>query len=121
MAVDILQLLGLGGAAIGGGLLTKEAIDRLSDIGEQSILGTTVGDVKVPGAMEIAQTGLEQAQFRPFTVTSTTGGAFGVTPQVDPVTGEVISLGTTMTLSPTEQALQNRMLGQAALFAGQRR
>ena len=115
----LLQLLGIGGAAIGGGLLTKDAIDRLSDIGEQSIIGTTVGGVEVPGAMEIAQTGLEQAQFRPFTVTSTTGGAFGVMPQVDPVTGEVVSLGTTMTLSPAEQALQNRMLGQAALFAGQ--
>ena len=113
MAVDILQLLGLGGAAIGGGLLTKEAIDRLSDIGEQSIIGTTVGGVEVPGAMEIAQTGLEQAQFRPFTVTSTTGGAFGVMPQVDPVTGEVTSVGTTMTLSPEEQAIQGMLMREA--------
>ena len=80
--MDILQLLGIGGAAIGGGLLTKDAVDRLSKIGEQSILGTTVGGVEVPGALDIAQAGLEQAQFRPFTVTSTTGGAFGVTPQV---------------------------------------
>ncbi len=115
----LLHLLGIGGAAIGGGLLTKEAIDRLSDIGEQAVVGTTIGETAVPGAMELAQTGLEQAQFRPFTVTSATGGAFGVTPQVDPVTGEVTALGTTMTLSPAEQALQNRMMGQAALFAGQ--
>jgi len=106
------QLIGIGGA-VGGGLLTKEAIDRLSDIGEQSVIGTQIGDVSVPGAMELAQTGLEQTQFRPFTVTSATGGAFGVTPQVDPVTGEVTSLGTTMTLSPREQAIQDMLMGQA--------
>ena len=37
------KILGIGGA-IGGGLLTKEAYDRLSDIGEQAVLGTTVGE-----------------------------------------------------------------------------
>jgi hypothetical protein len=111
--MDVLQLLGLGGAAIGGGLLTKDAIDRLSKIGEQSVIGTQIGDVSVPGAMELAQTGLEQTQFRPFTVTSTTGGAFGVTPQVDPVTGEVTSLGATMTLSPREQAIQGMLMREA--------
>jgi hypothetical protein len=106
------KLIGIGGA-VGGGLLTKEAIDRLSDIGEQSVIGTQIGDVRVPGAMELAQTGLEQTQFRPFTVTSTTGGAFGVTPQVDPVTGEVTSLGATMTLSPREQAIQGMLMREA--------
>jgi hypothetical protein len=119
MAVDPLQLLGIGGAAIGGGLLTKDAIDRLSKIGEQSIVGTQIGDVRVPGAMELAQTGLEQTQFRPFTVTSATGGAFGVTPQVDPVTGEVTSLGATMDVSPEEQALQQGLFGGAGGFYGQ--
>lgn len=107
------DLLGIGAAGLAGGLLTKEAVDRLSDIGEQSILGTTVDGVEVPGALDIAQTGLEQAQFRPFTVTSTTGGAFGVTPQVDPVTGEVTSVGATMTLSPEEQAIQGMLMGEA--------
>ena len=61
---------------IAGTLLTREAYDRLSDIGEQSILGTTVGGVRVPGAMEIAERGQAESQFRPFTVTTPTGAMF---------------------------------------------
>lgn len=110
--MDPLQLLGIGGAAIGGGLLTKEAIDRLSDIGEQSVVGTTIGGVKVPGAMELAQTGLEQTQFQPFTVTSTTGGAFGVTPT------EGGGVSAQMALSPEEQAIQGMLMGQAQQALG---
>ena len=62
--------------AVVGGLLTNEAYDRLSNIGEQSILGTTVGGVRVPGAMEIAERGQAESQFRPFTVTTPTGAMF---------------------------------------------
>ena len=62
--------------AVVGGLLTNEAYDRLSNIGEQSILGTTVGGVRVPGAMEIAERGLAGSQFKPFTVTTPTGAMF---------------------------------------------
>jgi hypothetical protein len=62
--------------AVVGGLLTNEAYDRLSDIGEQSILGTTVGGVRVPGAMEIAERGQAESQFKPFTVTTPTGAMF---------------------------------------------
>jgi hypothetical protein len=62
--------------AVVGGLLTNEAYDRLSNIGEQSILGTTVGGVRVPGAMEIAERGLTGSQFKPFTVTTPTGAMF---------------------------------------------
>lgn len=116
MAGELLSLLGLGAA---GGFLTKDAIDRLSKIGEQSVVGTQIGDVRVPGAMELAQTGLEQSQFRPFTVTSAMGGRFGVTPQVNPVTGEVTSLGATMDVSPQEQALQQSLFGGAGGFYGQ--
>ena len=61
---------------IAGTLLTKEAYDRLSDIGEQSILGTTVGGVRIPGAMELAERGQAESQFRPFTVTTPTGAMF---------------------------------------------
>jgi hypothetical protein len=61
---------------IAGTLLTKEAYDRLSDIGEQSILGTTVGGVRIPGAMEIAERGQAESQFKPFTVTTPTGAMF---------------------------------------------
>ena len=62
--------------AVVGGLLTNEAYDRLSNIGEQSILGTTVGGVRVPGAMEIAERGQAESQFKPFTVTTPTGAMF---------------------------------------------
>jgi hypothetical protein len=75
-----LQQIGSGLApalpAVVGGLLTNEAYDRLSDIGEQSILGTTVGGVRVPGAMEIAERGQAESQFKPFTVTTPTGAMF---------------------------------------------
>ena len=86
-----------------GGLLTGEAYGRLSDIGQQARAG----------AEELAATQLEQTQFRPFTVTTATGGQFdtAVTP-----TGAV---ETTMGLSPQEQALQQRLFGGAGDFFGQ--
>jgi len=61
---------------LAGGLLTKEAYDRLSDIGEQMITGTTIDGQRVPGAMEIAERGQAESQFRPFTVTTPTGAMF---------------------------------------------
>lgn len=112
------QLLGIGGA-IGGGLLTKEAYDRLSDIGEQAVLGTTVDGQRIPGALEMAEQALELSQFRPFTVTSATGGRFGVTPQIDPTTGAVTGTGAELAVSPEEQALQAGLFGGAEQFFGQ--
>ena len=94
-----------------GGLLTGGAYEDLSDIGRQAILGTTVDGVRIPGAMELAETQLEQTQFRPFTVTTATGAGFGT--RVDPVTGEVV---TTMGVSPEEQAIQRQLLGGAGGF-----
>jgi hypothetical protein len=97
-----------------GGLLTGGAYEDLSDIGRQAILGTTVDGVRIPGAMELAETQLEQTQFRPFTVTTATGAGFGT--RVDPVTGEV---KTTMGLSPEEQAMQRQLLeGASGFFTG---
>jgi len=89
------NLLGAGA----GALLAQQAYRRLGNIGDRAMTG----------AEEIAQLGLEQTQFRPFTVTSATGGMFGVDPQG----------GTTMTLSPEEQALQSSLLGGAGQFFGQ--
>lgn len=51
---------------IAGGLLTKEAYDRLSGIGEQA----------KREAMGIAERGQAESQFRPFTVTTPTGAMF---------------------------------------------
>lgn len=88
----ISNLLGTGA----GALLAQQAYRRLGDIGERAMAG----------AGDIAQRGLEQTEFRPFTVTTSTGGMFGVDPQG----------GTTMTVSPEEQALQNQLLGGAGQF-----
>ena len=77
--MDLPQILGIGGTALAGGLLSNEAYQNLQDIGEQANLA----------AQGIAQENLEQTQFQPFTVTSATGGSFGVTPTIDPETGLV--------------------------------
>lgn len=113
-----------------GGLLTGDAYEDLSKIGRQAVLGTTVDGVRIPGAMELAETQLEQTQFRPFTVTTATGGEFDtrLTPKtmtvVDPETGlprEITTdfLTTSMQLSPEEKALQTSLLsGASGFFTG---
>ena len=89
------QILGL--SALGaGGLLTGQAYKRLGEIGEQA--RREAGD--------IAQTGVEQTRFMPFTVTTGTGGALTTTPEG----------GLTVGLSPEEQAFQQQMFGGAGQF-----
>jgi len=88
-------LLGL----LGGGAALTGAYDRLGGIGESA----------QQGAMQIAQQGLDQSQFQPFSVTSATGGQFGY----DPTTGAA-----TMGLSPQEQAIQSMLMGQAQSTLG---
>jgi hypothetical protein len=63
--------IALGGAGLG---LLSNAYSRLGAIGDESQAGANI----------IAQQGLQQAQFRPFTVTSTTGSQFGFTPAAMP-------------------------------------
>ena len=89
--------------AIAGSLLTGEAYNRLSDVGRQA----------EASAMGLAERGLAESQFKPFTVTSTTGGQLGtrVTPSG--------AVETTMGLSPQEQAMQQQLLGGAGDFFGQ--
>jgi len=96
-----------------GGLLTGDAYSDLSKIGRQAVLGTTVDGVRIPGAMELAETQLEQTQFRPFTVATATGSGFGT--QVTPEG----AIETTMDLSPEEQAMQQQLLrGASGFFTG---
>ncbi len=83
-------LLGL----LGGGAAVANAYNRLGGIGEAA----------QQGAMQIAQQGLEQSQFQPFGVTTSTGSMFGY----DPATGQV-----TMGASPEESAFQQQMFGDA--------
>ena len=100
MDEDIFKYL-LGGA--GTGLLAR-AYGELGDIGERGIrLGT-----------ELAEEQIGQAQFRPYTITTGTGGTFGT--QIDPTTGQ---LSTTMAYSPQEQALSQALFGQAGQMLGQ--
>jgi len=87
----------LGG--LGGALLAQQAYRRLGDIGERARRE----------ASDIARQGLTQTEFRPFTVTTATGGMMGVGPEG----------GTTMAVSPEEQALQRQLLGGAGQFYGQ--
>ena len=89
--------------AIAGSLLTNEAYDRLSDVGREA----------QREALALAERGQAESQFRPFTVTTSTGGQFGT--RVTP-TGEV---ETTMMTSPEEQALQRQLFGGAGDFFGQ--
>jgi hypothetical protein len=99
---DFLGNLGLlGGLAqgIGGTAALTGAYDRLGSIGEAA----------QQGALGIAQAGLDQTQFQPFSVTSATGGQFGY----DPTTGAA-----TMGLSPQEQALQGMLMNQAQTTLG---
>ena len=86
----------LGGAGV---YLAERAYDRLGDIGERARRE----------ASEIARQGLTQSEFRPFTVTTATGGMMGVGPEG----------GTTMAVSPQEQALQQQLMGGAGQFFGQ--
>lgn len=95
MPLSLPQLLGLGTLGAGG-LLTGKAYQRLGDIGEQA--RREAGD--------IAETGLEQTRFMPFTVTTGTGGALTTTPEG----------GLTVGLSPEEQAFQQQMFGGAGQF-----
>lgn len=102
---DLLKYLGIsGGEALGGlgalGLLGA-AYQQLGGIGER---GLGYGQ-------ELAEQQLQQAAFRPYTVTTATGGRFGM--MQDPTTGAMTyQLG----LSPEEQAFQQQMFGGAGDF-----
>ena len=122
------KLFGIGSVA-GGGLLTKSAYDRLQSIGEQAVLGKDIDGQRIPGSLELAQEALGMSQFKPFTVTTATGGGFGVTgPQVlgpgEVRTSEFIDTNQNgiddrdetrvdLTLSPAEQQIQQSLMTQA--------
>ena len=112
------DLLGIGGTAAAFGLL-KTAYDNLGG------LGSTAQDF----AETLAAQQMAQSTFRPYTVSTATGGQFGtqLTPvqrtYIDPVSGEEKSiteerLSTTLELSPEEQAIQRGLLGRAGRMFG---
>ena len=88
-------LSGAGGAA-----LVNSAYDTLGEVGATGF---------ATGA-ELADTALQQTQFKPFTITSATGSQFGQTMD------DQGSISATSSLSPQEQAYQQMMMSQASQF-----
>ena len=107
---DLLDIL--TGAA--GGLLTKEAYDKLAETGTKAyeeLSGyTTESGEYVPGLADKLSGMLE---FQPYTVTSATGGQFGMTR--DPDTGQMTYQ---LATSPEEQLLQQEQLKRAETLFG---
>ena len=97
------QLLGGAGAAAGLGLAAK-AYSDLGDIGERAYQ-------ELAGEEGLASEIAGMTEFRPFTVTSATGGRFGMTQ--DPTTGQMTYQ---LETSPEEQAFQRRLFEQAGQF-----
>jgi hypothetical protein len=90
--MSLFNLLGLGGGALAVG----EAYSNLGNIGQQANAG----------AQQIAQQGLEQTQFQPYTVTSSVGGATAG-PE-----------GLALNLSPQQQALMDQLgMGASGFFS----
>ena len=96
------ELLGIGG----GAALVKEAYDKLGTTAEEAFgrFGTE-GYEGDPGLATVLE---EKLAFQPYTVTSATGGQFGMS--TDPVTGQS---SFSLSGSPEEQALQQMLLGDA--------
>ena len=101
---DLLKgILGSLGAAGGLGL-AKEAYDELGRIGEK-------GYAEMAGEGGLAEQLSGMLEFQPYTVTSATGGQFGM--RRDPATGQMLY---ELQTSPEEQALQQEQLQRAGTF-----
>ena len=110
---DFLAALGLAG---GGGLL-YEAYEDLGDIGREGFqrFGEGYTDPETGEFTSgLADRLAGMLEFQPYTVTTATGGQFGMT--TDPTTGQTTYQ---LDMSPDEQALQQELLKQATSFYGQ--
>lgn len=99
--------LGRTGAALAGLALAKRGYEDIGDIGQQAYR-------EMAGPEGLASEMKGMLEFQPYTVTTATGGQFGMTQ--DPVTGEM-SYGIQM--SPEEKALQQQLLSQSQQMYGQ--
>ena len=100
-AANTIAALTLGG---GGLALAEKGYERLGEIGEKGF-----AEMAGPGGLAERLSGM--LEFQPYTVTSATGGQFGMTQ--DPTTGE---MQYQLQLSPEEQALYEQQLGRAGMF-----
>ena len=105
------------GITAGGLALGLDAYDKLGETGErayQELAGyTTEGGEFVPGLADKLSGMLE---FQPYTVTSATGGQFGMTQ--DPETGQ---MSYNLQTSPEEQAFQQQAMTDAEAYFTQAR
>lgn len=107
---DNIDKILLGGA--GAGMLAAGYND-LGAIGQKAyneMVGYEGEAGYVPGLADKLKTDME---FKPYTVTSATGGQFGMTQ------GEDGQFDYNMSLSPEEQAFQQQQLGNASMFFNQ--
>ncbi len=102
---NIAATLGALGLGAGGGYLTYDAYDKMKQIGKDANTA----------AQGIAQEVLPMSQFKPFTITSSTGSQFGTGPQYDGE-GNIVGTGADMSLSQQEQDYYSMMMDQANTF-----
>ena len=96
--------LGLGTAGLA---LAEKGYSDIGDIGREAYAGMS-------GEEGLAQELRGMLEFQPYTVTSATGGQFGM--MQDPATGQMTYQ---LAASPEEQALQQQALTDASMFFGQ--
>ena len=96
--------LGLGTAGLA---LAEKGYSDIGDIGREAFEGLS-------GEEGLAQELRGMMEFQPYTVTSATGGQFGM--MQDPATGQMTYQ---LAASPEEQALQQQALTDASMFFGQ--
>jgi hypothetical protein len=96
-----------GGLAAAGLALAERGYSELGDIGERAY-----GEFAGPDGLAERIGGM--LEFQPYTVTTATGGRFGMTQ--DPTTGEM-QYG--LTMSPEEQEFQRRRFEQSGAFFDQ--
>ena len=104
------RLFGGAGAAAGAAL-AYQGYQDLGDIGEEAMQRFATG---YEGQPSLADRISGMLEFQPYTVTSATGGQFGMTQ--DPTTGEM-QYG--LTMSPEEQEFQRLRFEQSGLFFDQ--
>ncbi len=103
-AAQTAAALGLGTAGLA---LAEKGYSDIGDIGREAYEG-------LAGEQGLAQELRGMMEFQPYTVTSATGGQFGM--MQDPATGQMTYQ---LAASPEEQALQQQALTDASMFFGQ--
>ena len=103
-AANTAAALGLGTAGLA---LAEKGYSDIGDIGREAFEGLS-------GEEGLAQELRGMMEFQPYTVTSATGGQFGM--MQDPATGQMTYQ---LAASPEEQALQQQALTDASMFFGQ--